>query len=1065
MEEEIELNLFLGKRHDSNHLFQGTSIQQKLFIPNFVQSLFAQFSFLLLAILLPRSLEYQCRLMHQWKMKSQSTLEKLSLTSSALARLLVSIVPRFVIAKISCPERAIEIYSKSHQNIGLVLINFIVIPSKPLVTQQQKQTSDSSYNSTASATMNNSESKSKTQVNNEEPTEIADRVRLLNRVIHLVDSLALGQQKQTGATLDVPGENTMNERESDNIYAGGTMVGYATGLGTHEESDCQNHHSLKASQTTVNQWSCLIKFIERVIVICDQINQKTKSSSPSSSSCSRQIYVQAALHSGSCIFGFVSSQHPVFTLWGEPLETCRQLLSKHQLNHLGSQHFILATDKLISLIPSNLLDASSTANLHLNANQKTTVENSNLLNQYLFTWCTIDPSNGKIILSTQLQRSAPLVKMPNGRPPFIDRLLHFCTVRSNVTMNTTTAPATETATNTSISSKLPYVESTSESNKQVCSLFNTYDQPVSMISNNAVTNGLILSQASAGVSSQKQNHACDPIKFNQLPTDHHSHHNISRLPTNNNSNDNNILRTTISIVPDQIALNSGNTVPFNPIQDDLPKVLIPTTATIGVQQRLANVIEQTNHRRKSQLIAGANVVVNTPTSQFSNSISSPPPPPPPHQRTYPSNNSNNNMSTELSTHLNTPTSCIMTQSTTVTGTVNMQHINNNERKHNPAPYLLKNSQQKCGIPPSNITYKPCEINREDHKLQTLSPQLEHLSKKNQIHSTTISTTNNNNNNLNAPNPSLLKPVRPSSYWPVPDELLLSSDQIQTNHQNINNSCNNKESMAESQSNLSDVVNNSGIIKNANRNSRPGLFATSSQIDPRDRFVYQTPITQQQSLDTNQTKGNPNSDMDISKKLIKDSRLFSVIDPSSTNIIHNFVETNGQLINTNGIHLHSDSHPMQKNILDFPDYQRPSSPGYTHEKQQSTYPTEIGKSDHSVKQHQIISTRNVNHYHSSSPVSGSSSTGHSLASGSRKSDQHHSYCNNGMMMIVKTNVNDSKQSSNSSRSNSQGLQSQSNRLTMIETTSRCVDHIIIPNISDTRRVQINNQCLIDEVSSL
>lgn len=130
-----------------------------------------------------------------------------------------------------------------------------------------------------------------------------------------------------------------------------------------------------------------------------------------------------------------------------------------------------------------------------------------------------------------------------------------------------------------------------------------------------------------------------------------------------------------------------------------------------------------------------------------------------------------------------------------------------------------------------------------------------------------------------------------------------------------------------------------------------------------------------------------------------------------------------------------------------------------------YPTEIEKSDHSVKQQQLISIRNVSHHHSSSPVSGSSSTGHSLASGSRKSDQHHhSYCNNGMM-ITKTNVNDSKQSSNSSRSNSQCLQSQTNRLTMIETTPRCIDHIIIPNISDTRRTQVNNQCLIDEVFSL
>lgn len=162
-------------------------------------------------------------------------------------------------------------------------------------------------------------------------------------------------------------------------------------------------------------------------------------------------------------------------------------------------------------------------------------------------------------------------------------------------------------------------------------------------------------------------------------------------------------------------MNSVNPVPFNSIHETIPKVLIPTTTTIGVQQRLANVVEHTNHRRKSQLSAGANVLVNTPTSQFCNSISSPPPPPP-HQRSYPSNITNNNMSAELSTHLNTPISCTITQSpvlqsTTVTGTANMQHVNNNDRKHNPAPHILKNSQQKCEIPSSNITHKPCEINQ------------------------------------------------------------------------------------------------------------------------------------------------------------------------------------------------------------------------------------------------------------------------------------------------------------------------------------------------------------------
>ncbi|VDQ05499.1 unnamed protein product [Trichobilharzia regenti] len=224
------------KRYDnitSSKLFSPSTIifQPSLFIPNFVQCLFAQFAFLLLAVLLPRSLEYQCRLIKQWRLKTQLAVEKLNLTTVALARLLVSIVPRFVIASLANPERTMEIYSKPQHNIA----------DKP----------------------NDEKSKSKLTLGNEEPTQIADRIRLLNHVIHLVDSIALGQQ----STVSDISENSNNIHEqsckdhalekNDNsnnevfsslsssatsssvsvsklnllkIYSGGVMVGYAAGV-------------------------------------------------------------------------------------------------------------------------------------------------------------------------------------------------------------------------------------------------------------------------------------------------------------------------------------------------------------------------------------------------------------------------------------------------------------------------------------------------------------------------------------------------------------------------------------------------------------------------------------------------------------------------------------------------------------------------------------------------------------------------------------------------------------------------------------------------------------------
>ncbi|CAH8866487.1 unnamed protein product [Trichobilharzia szidati] len=1302
------------KRYDnitSSKLFSPSIIiQPSLFIPNFVQCLFAQFAFLLLTVLLPRSLEYQCRLIKQWRLKTQSAVEKLNLTTVALARLLVSIVPRFVIARLSNPERTMEVYSKPQHNIGIVLIQFVVIPSQSSPTsliqmqkeQQQKQAADctntapvatNTANTTTGITAdkpNDEKSKSKLTAN-EEPTQIADRIRLLNHVIHLVDSIALGQQ----STVSDNSENSNNIHEqsckdhtlekNDNsnnkifsslsssatsssisvsklnllkIYSGGFMVGYAAGVRGLGNSDSQ------VIQSAATQWTCLIKFIEQVIIVCDQLNKKSNcqsSTSTSSSSSNGQIYVQAALHFGSCILGFVSSQHPVFTLWGEPLEICRQLLSKHQLTHLNSQHFILATDELISLLPLNLLNSSTSigatsAPLPPSSSCSSTGVSTNLLNQHLFTWCTVDPTVGRIIPSVQLQRppSSSLLKTRDGRPPFIDRLLHFCTVRSNNNSNTTTTTTTTITCNNSSSSSntnngnrnvfnvCQSELANTKSDKHVSSMLNTCcsSTPI-LVSNISSAHGIPIPIQQQVGNGQKENHPLDSNNFNV--TNYH--------PLNNNTNS-----SPPPIVVTDIPNNDKRmSTTINAINHCTPNqaIISPTTDRQLVDDAFQS---STNHhhcqqqKRKSQPFLNAtNITLDSSTVQFphpqgqSLPASLPqPPPPPPHQRFYPSNT----MHIDSTIHSQAQVYCVPSGSIlvpyTVVSTVTDCTSANNNDKCNVSSHILNGSQQKHGftspsviqkLSTANSLHTTTSISHENCQIPTsyqTSPAPQH------VHSVSDKINSRNANQGFKP------PVRPNSYWPVPDEI--SVDKLQTNHdndsrkeklnrpisagivkrydgmvlnifgntteqlsstsintnncprptslssidsfliaeracaayasgdideknihedkvmsiptksdtmamktnkttttatttttdknnnsqsiihdwdhvknainqlssnQNINNNNNNNlsdffvkdevededddddvingdgtshhnplytdneyESMAESQGNLLDTVDHSPSLSDNNksiksdkhhRNSRPILFATLSQIDPRDRFVCQS--SSSSIITPEKIKSSHQDDIHF---LVQDSNNKANGSYSSSNnpitiatttgvstngmVHHEFIVNTDQSINSN-VHFKNASQPIQSNTFDFPDYQRPSSPGgggYLHEKMNTPHQTSkdlslsYTKSDHVVKQQQINSVKTP-------PTSASSSTG-------GRNDHHHHRAFHEMMVTtaaattMATVTTFSERSTHSSGSNSLCLPLEVNRSSVVMQSLQCTDHIIIRNVCQSGKVQ-------------
>ncbi|CAH8629409.1 unnamed protein product [Heterobilharzia americana] len=1213
---------------DNNSSTLTSSIQPNLFSRSFVHSLFAQFAFFLLTVLLPRSLEYQSRLIKQWKLKSQSAVEKLSLTSLALARLLISIVPRFVIAKISNPERVTEIFSKPYHNIGVVLIQFIVVPSKsstvvltqsqpqpqtpPPPPQQQQQQERQTYNSAATArTSDDNNSKLKAKSISEEPIQIADRIRLLNRVIHLVDSLAVGQKttsqqsstQSTAANDEAKPSRNKEEKEKDStgdkvfglsssssststdsssttnfnllkIYAGGSMVGYATGIEAIDDAACQNHHPDQSAITL--QWTSLMKFLEKVIIICDELNQqkmKLSTSTSSSSPSSAQIYVQAALHTGSCILGFVSNQHPVFTMWGEPLEICRQLLSKHQLTHLNSQHFLLTTDELISSIPVNILNSSSILH-HSTSCQPISSNlnniNNNLLYQPSFTWCTVDPTNGKIILSSQLQRPLSLVKVLNSRPPYIDRLLHFCNVRLN-------------SNNESYSEIITAAATVTDPRRPVCSLFNMYNLPTAMMSPNITTTATsttdvpVLLQAG---SNKKQNYVEDSTNFDT--TNHQLTTNVSRLPVvgvrhnNNNTttNDNGERRLSTSI----LTLNPLNSVASNPIR----LVVMPSTTVAS----LTNVPELDQYpRRTSQLLTTVSIL-STPQTTQCQLLPPPPPPPapprPPHQRAYPSTSritdaplpshtltlmSSVVTMTGDNTNENSHLSPLQTSSPQsghfITDRMNTRNIMNSQgvkpirpNSYWPVPDELPSDKlqshhdsisckEKLNRPisvgivkrfdgmmmnilgnrekPSNCL-RPTSLSSTDSFLVAERVCAAYASEidesKDEEVTTTTRTTDNNVSSQNDNTQKLNIRNSQSIYnWSHVQSAIDKLSSVQyynnknTNHSNDNANNNNDfddeeediedkknnminpdaishhnplytdneyESMAESQGNLLDIVDhpisfsgNKSISNNSNDNkvnriSHSALFATLSHIDPRDRFVHQ-PSTDQTECTTQKVNISNDDDKNVNFQMsVNKSSVFrSVVNPTSTSVIGtNFLGTTHQL--TNNMPFQSANQPLQS-VFDFPDYQRPSSPGggcYRHEKMVMTSTCQIGtdrlsllscrKTDQVMKQQVGNSIKRLDSTTSSSPISvaASSSTDHSLTSDPRS---HHEMIT---ATVLATAGSDTKKSTHSSGSNSQHLHSQSNRFPVIE--SSCADHIVIPNISNPRNIHpVNHQFVMNE----
>ncbi|KAF6773645.1 hypothetical protein AHF37_07340 [Paragonimus kellicotti] len=182
--------------------------------------MFALFAFTLLAFSLPRTLEFQSHLLRQWVVKGEQTIRRLSSTQSALARLLTSIVPRFVIATLCNPTRVPELYAKSQCVVGLTLIQLTVVADR--------QPSSLSTASGQSSGL-------------DEPAQIADRLRLLNHLIGLIDSLAM-EGLDVHTRVDDSGR--VDQKCADNsesaqfdcvpslikVHVGGTCVGYGVGL-------------------------------------------------------------------------------------------------------------------------------------------------------------------------------------------------------------------------------------------------------------------------------------------------------------------------------------------------------------------------------------------------------------------------------------------------------------------------------------------------------------------------------------------------------------------------------------------------------------------------------------------------------------------------------------------------------------------------------------------------------------------------------------------------------------------------------------------------------------------
>ncbi|GAA33861.2 Ca(2+)/calmodulin-responsive adenylate cyclase [Clonorchis sinensis] len=375
-----------------------------------IQHWYGLFAFSLLAFVLPRNLEYQARLLRQWITKGNDAVQSLSATRLALARLLISAVPRFVVAVLCSPSRACELYSKPYHLVGLVLIQLSVNPDP--------RAKGCSMNRVAGTPNDPTDKSAVTEEEEEEPAQIADRLRLLNHMISLIDGLAAaggGVTKRSKSSRDGGGSliGRMNDSQLIDsapslvkVHVGGATVGYAVGLlpsDTIHDSDSRTEHLTH-----------LLTFTERILEACEEVNSKARSTNSF-------IHLRvgwrnfaltylAALHAGPALVGLIGKQRPVFNLWGDPVNVCLHLLHESHVPALNRQHLLLATDDVINAIPCARL------NIILKSGQP-------------LVWRCVDTQTGRILLSAQVPASAA-PGGPNRSRPCLP--LHFCSILATI---------------------------------------------------------------------------------------------------------------------------------------------------------------------------------------------------------------------------------------------------------------------------------------------------------------------------------------------------------------------------------------------------------------------------------------------------------------------------------------------------------------------------------------------------------------------------------------------------------------------------------------------------------
>ncbi|VDP85373.1 unnamed protein product [Echinostoma caproni] len=197
---------------------------------------------------------------------NQSVTHSLTSTRLALARLLLSVVPRYVIASLfnRLPGKSTtsDLYGEQYVNVGVALIQLTGIC--PPATRDRKTATDRTNSGT------------KHSVVADEPAQIADRLRLVNHVIGLLDALVDEQIVHT------QGSDTTNKEATDSfakstcfgdprlvkVFVGGTMLGYAVGLLPAK--------TIRDQSTRSKQMLTLLSFAERVLEICEEANAKTR---------------------------------------------------------------------------------------------------------------------------------------------------------------------------------------------------------------------------------------------------------------------------------------------------------------------------------------------------------------------------------------------------------------------------------------------------------------------------------------------------------------------------------------------------------------------------------------------------------------------------------------------------------------------------------------------------------------------------------------------------------------------------------------------------------------------